>query len=176
LACALGSLVLHRLLSVRGCGQRPDAKDLEIAALRHQLTVLRRQVVRRRYTPADRTVLAALAKLLPRDLWSIFLVAPSTLLRWHRALIRRRWTYPSLTGLSSATRSQTDRSGRDRVTRPWRWMIDALKVTGRATADRVAGAPMVQLCHVTSSPGSGSAPVLRSVQRGHRRTASGTGP
>jgi transposase InsO family protein len=40
-------------------------------------------------------ILATLAKLLPRDLWSIFLVTPSTLLRWHRELIRRRWTYPS---------------------------------------------------------------------------------
>jgi putative transposase len=40
-------------------------------------------------------ILATLAKLLPRDLWSVFLVTPSTLLRWHRELIRRRWTYPS---------------------------------------------------------------------------------
>jgi putative transposase len=47
-----------------------------------------------RYTPADRMLLAALAKLLPRERWAAFLVAPSTLLRWHRELITRRWTYP----------------------------------------------------------------------------------
>jgi transposase InsO family protein len=88
-------VVLRRVLSLIGLGQSPDAKDVEIAVLRHQLLVLRRQVTRPRYAPADRMVLAALAKLLPRDRWSIFLVTPSTLLRWHRELIRRRWTYPA---------------------------------------------------------------------------------
>jgi hypothetical protein len=63
--------------------------------LRHHLLVLRRQVARPRYMPADWMVLATLAKLLPRDRWPIFLVTPSTLLRWHRELIRRRWTYPA---------------------------------------------------------------------------------
>jgi putative transposase len=67
---------------------------VEIAVLRHQLLVLRRQVARPRNTPADRMVLAVLAKLLPRDRWPIFLVTPSTLLRLHRELIPRRWTYP----------------------------------------------------------------------------------
>jgi putative transposase len=36
-----------------------------------------------------------LAKLLRPDRWKIFLVTPSTLLRWHRELVRRRWTYPA---------------------------------------------------------------------------------
>jgi transposase InsO family protein len=91
----VGLLVLRRLLGVLGSGQSPDAKDVEIAVLRHQLAVLRRQVARPRFTPADRMLLAALAKLLPRELWSVFLVTPATLLRWHRELIRRRWTYPT---------------------------------------------------------------------------------
>ena len=77
-----------------GWGPTPDADAVEIAVLRHQLAVLRRQVPRPRYTPADRMLLAVLAKLLPRERWSVFLVTPSTLLRWHRQLVARRWTYP----------------------------------------------------------------------------------
>jgi transposase len=87
-------MIVRRVLGMLGCGPTPDADAVEIALLRHQLAVLRRQVVRPRYTPADRMVLAALAKLLPRERWSVFLVTPATLLRWHRELIARRWTYP----------------------------------------------------------------------------------
>jgi putative transposase len=59
--------------------------------LRHGLQVLRRQVGRPRLRSADRVLLAALGQLLPRP--RSFLVQPATLLRWHRALVRRRWTY-----------------------------------------------------------------------------------
>jgi putative transposase len=87
-------MIVRRVLGVLGCGSAPDADAVEIAVLRHQLAVLRRQVPRPRYTPADRMLLAALAKLLPRQRWATFLVTPATLLRWHRELIARRWTYP----------------------------------------------------------------------------------
>jgi putative transposase len=90
----LGFVLLRRLLGVAGVGPAPDAKDAEIAVLRHQLLVLRRQVTRPRFTPSDRVVLAMLARLLPRDRWPVFLVTPGTLLRWHRELVVRRWTYP----------------------------------------------------------------------------------
>jgi putative transposase len=70
------------------------AKDLEILVLRHQLTVLRRQVPRPRLEPADRALLAAVSRALPRVRWSCFFVKPETLLRWHRRLVTGAWTYP----------------------------------------------------------------------------------
>ena len=71
--------------------RRESSKELEILVLRHELQVLRRQVGRPRLRSADRVLLAALGQLSPRP--RSFLVQPATLLRWHRALVRRRWTY-----------------------------------------------------------------------------------
>ena len=68
------------------------AKDLEILVLRHQLVVLRRQTPCPRLEPADRALLAAVSRVLPRGRWSCFFVKPQTLLRWHRRLIAGAWT------------------------------------------------------------------------------------
>jgi putative transposase len=74
---------------------RGDAtKDLELLVLRHQLAVLRRQTSRPRLEPADRALLAAVSRVLPRSCWSCFFVQPETLLRWHRRLVAGSWTYP----------------------------------------------------------------------------------
>ena len=91
--CYLAFSTLLRLLA---SGRRSDlAKDAEILVLRHQLAVLRRQAGRPRLRPADRALLAALARLLPGPRRHGLLVTPQTLLRWHRDLIRRRWTQPA---------------------------------------------------------------------------------
>ena len=94
MGCSLTFLLVRRLLGLLRLGPAPDQKDVEIAVLRHQLAVLRRQVARPRYSPTDRAVLATLARLLSRERWGIFLVAPATLMRWHRELVARSWTYP----------------------------------------------------------------------------------
>jgi putative transposase len=69
------------------------AKDLEILVLRQQLRVLRRKTGRPKLTAADRVLLAAASRVLPRQRWASLLVTPQTLLRWHRTLVRRKWTY-----------------------------------------------------------------------------------
>ena len=89
-ARTLGFVVVRRVLRLLGLGPSPDAKDVEIAVLRHQLLVLRRQVARPRYTPADRMILTTLAKLLPRGRWPIFLRRPSPQ-PTHRSQANRLW-------------------------------------------------------------------------------------
>src|ERR671918_2742220 len=81
-----------QLLALLGRGDA--SKDLEILVLRHQLGVLRRQVPRPRLEPADRALLAAVSRVLPRARWSCFLVQPETLLRWHRHMVAGSWTFP----------------------------------------------------------------------------------
>jgi putative transposase len=83
---------LLQLLVLLGRSER--SKELEILLLRHELAILRRQPRRARLRPVDRAILAALARALPRSALGSLSVRPATLLRWHRQLIKRRWTYP----------------------------------------------------------------------------------
>jgi hypothetical protein len=70
-----------------------DARDIELLVLRHQLRVLQRQGTRHRLGRLDKVLLAAASTRLPRGSWSSFIVRPETLLRWHRELVRKKWTY-----------------------------------------------------------------------------------
>src|SRR5438132_13720445 len=85
--------VVRAILRMLGGSHEDESKDLELLVLRHQLRVLRRKAGRPRLTPADRVLLAAASRIPPRDRWVAFLVTPQTLLRWHRELVRRKWTF-----------------------------------------------------------------------------------
>jgi putative transposase len=83
--------LIHRLLGVGG--RRADEKDIELLVLRHQVKVLQRQVSRPRLNRLDRVLFAAASRAMPRSSWSSFVVRPETLLRWHRELVRKKWTF-----------------------------------------------------------------------------------
>src|SRR4029453_4081179 len=89
-------LALRRSLElVLLCFRSAEANQVEILVLRHELAGLRRQHPRPGLHSKDRALLAALSRLLPRARWSVFLVRPETLLRWHRRMVARHWTYPT---------------------------------------------------------------------------------
>jgi transposase InsO family protein len=105
---ALIYTVIGRLLSlivVRGRGEA--SKDIELVLLRHEISVLRRQLPRPRLESGDRLIMAAFARHLPGSLRKFRLVSPSTLLRWHRELLSRKWTYPHRAGSSGRPPTRT---------------------------------------------------------------------
>lgn len=90
---AFAYLLLRRLIHVVADSSNGLTSDVEVVVLRHQLTVLKRQLSKPRLRRRDRLFMAVMSKTLPRARWSSFVVSPQTLLRWHRELVRRKWTY-----------------------------------------------------------------------------------
>jgi hypothetical protein len=129
------------------------SKELEILLLRHELAILRRQPRRARLRPVDRAMLAALARALPRSAWTSLSVSPTTLLRWHRQLVRRRWTYPH----RRPGRPPLDRRLQALVLRLARenprWVTDGSSANCRASAS-----PCRRARCERSSPGTGCHP------------------
>jgi len=84
----------RRALGVLGAAARSDgALMAQVLVLRQQNAVLRRQIARVRYQPADRAWFAALSGLIPRARWGeVFAVTPATLLCWHRRLVAGKHT------------------------------------------------------------------------------------
>jgi transposase len=114
------------------------AKDIELIVLRHQLEVVRRQVERPRMRPADRAFLAAASRLLPRERRRGLLVTPQTLLRWHRELVRRRWTYaergPGRPPISRETRQLVLRLARENPRWGYQRVAGELRKLGRSVS------------------------------------------
>jgi putative transposase len=103
------SIRLLYLIFIRLCGwlvlpgRSTASTDIELLVLRHEVAVLRRASPPSRPDWADRAIFAALTRLPPRHLRIHRLVTAGTVLRWHRRLVTRKWTYPRRTGRPPAS-------------------------------------------------------------------------
>ena len=110
-------------------GRSDRSKEVEMLVLRHELAVLRRRSGHARTRAGRSRLVATLSRTLPRRAWAAFSVRPETLLRWHRHLVARRWTYPHI------------QPGRPPLERPRRQLI--LRLAGEnphCGYQRIAGA------------------------------------
>jgi putative transposase len=114
--------------------------------------VLRRQVAWPRVDWADRAVLAGLARLLPRPAWRCLFIQPPTLLRWHRDLVRRRWSYPHQRGrpaLAAELRGLVLRLARENPTWGYRRIHGELCRLGHK--ERIGASTVWSICTALAS-------------------------
>ena len=128
-------LVVRNLFALVWLLGRPHrSKELEILVLRHELAILRRASAQPKLTRADRALLASLSRSLPRPAWTVFSFKPETLLRWHRQLIARRWTYshrrPGRPGLERSLRELILRLARENPHWGYKRIVGELKGLG----------------------------------------------
>jgi hypothetical protein len=130
--------------------RRSATNNAELLVLRHEVAVLRRQVARPQMDWADRAVLAALSRLLPGPIWRGRFVQPATLLRWHRDLVRRRWSYPhrrGRPGVAAEIRALVLRLARENPA----WATAASTVSCAGSATRLGPAPSGRCCNAPVS-------------------------
>jgi putative transposase len=135
---SVGYLLARGLL---GClmvlTRREVSKDAELLVLRHENAVLRRQISRVRYQPADRLWLSALSRLIPRRRWGeVFAVHPATLLAWHRRLAARKWDY-----------TNRRRPGRPRTAAAIRKLVIRMAIDNPAWGHRRVQGELAKLGH-----------------------------
>ena len=113
-------LIVDRFLSwLVLLGRASSSKNIELLVLRHEVAVLRRTNPRPRLDWADRALFAALLRRLPAVLRGHRLVTPATVLRWHRRVVTKKWTYPNRPGRSPvdpAIAALIERMARDNET------------------------------------------------------------
>src|SRR5215207_8394291 len=113
----------------------PSSKDIELLVLRHEVAVLRRTSSTPHLDWADRALLAALIQRLPASLRGHRLVTPATVLRWHRRLVTKKWTYPNHSGrppLDPTIAALIERMARENQT--WGYQRSQANCSSSATA------------------------------------------
>jgi hypothetical protein len=166
---------LFRVVSL--CLRSEGFKELEIVVLRHELSVLPRQTRRPQLTMTDRVFLAAASRRLPRSSWRSFLVTPATLLRWHRRLVARRWTYGGRSGrpsIGDEIRELVLRLARENPRWGYQRIAGELNGLGTSSPPRPCGRSCARrdLALPVSAPGSPGVPSCERRPRACSRSTS----
>jgi putative transposase len=114
-------------------GRSSATKDVELLVLRHEVAVLRRTNPKPRLDWPDRAILAGLVRMLPKPLRGFRLVTPATILRWHRRLMTKKWTFPHRTGrppIDQATAALIERMAQENPTWGYQRITGELRKLG----------------------------------------------